>query len=191
MILLGIGAGMAFNPVLLAAMGDVEPQDAGPRVGRRQHGVHDGRRARARGAGLARGVSGRTRSLASGEGELEALTGGYHVAFLVGAIFAAGAAAIGGLLLRPKAMPAMDMHGGEGRRRRCAKGEPVSRGRVADAWLELLVEHELVGICTLVRRPAPSGGLMLSSISWTRRASSALSVNVRSSVVPPRGRRAT
>ena len=29
MILLGLGAGMAFNPVLLAAMNDVEPQDAG------------------------------------------------------------------------------------------------------------------------------------------------------------------
>ena len=29
MILLGIGAGMAFNPVLLAAMGDVAPEEAG------------------------------------------------------------------------------------------------------------------------------------------------------------------
>src|SRR5213079_2304850 len=29
MILIGIGAGMAFNPVLLAAMGDVEPSEAG------------------------------------------------------------------------------------------------------------------------------------------------------------------
>src|SRR5881398_1825401 len=29
MILLGFGAGIAFNPVLLAAMGDVEPQEAG------------------------------------------------------------------------------------------------------------------------------------------------------------------
>ena len=29
MVLLGIGAGIAFNPVLLAAMGDVEPQEAG------------------------------------------------------------------------------------------------------------------------------------------------------------------
>ncbi len=29
MILLGLGAGIAFNPVLLAAMGDVEPQEAG------------------------------------------------------------------------------------------------------------------------------------------------------------------
>ena len=29
MILLGLGAGMAFNPVLLAAMSDVEPEEAG------------------------------------------------------------------------------------------------------------------------------------------------------------------
>ena len=29
MILLGIGAGVAFNPVLLAAMSDVEPQESG------------------------------------------------------------------------------------------------------------------------------------------------------------------
>ena len=48
MILLGLGAGMAFNPVLLAAMSDVEPRGGGPRLGRRQHLVHDGRRARPR-----------------------------------------------------------------------------------------------------------------------------------------------
>jgi hypothetical protein len=29
MLLLGFGAGMAFNPVLLAAMNDVEPAQAG------------------------------------------------------------------------------------------------------------------------------------------------------------------
>src|SRR5436309_5376704 len=29
MVLLGFAAGIAFNPVLLAAMGDVEPQEAG------------------------------------------------------------------------------------------------------------------------------------------------------------------
>ena len=29
MILLGLGAGIAFNPVLLAAMSDVEPSEAG------------------------------------------------------------------------------------------------------------------------------------------------------------------
>ena len=37
MILLGLGAGMAFNPVLLAAMSDVEPERGRARLGRRQH----------------------------------------------------------------------------------------------------------------------------------------------------------
>ncbi|HEV3479797.1 MAG TPA: hypothetical protein VG144_10165 [Gaiellaceae bacterium] len=43
---------------------------------------------------------------ASGDGPLAALTGGYHAAFLIGALFAAGAAFIGGVFLQPKDMPA-------------------------------------------------------------------------------------
>jgi len=43
----------------------------------------------------------RTASLrASGNGPLDALTGGYHLAFFVGALFAAAAATIGATLLR-------------------------------------------------------------------------------------------
>ena len=45
MLLLGIGAGMAFNPVMLAAMSDVDER-GGACLGRRQHLLHDGRRAR-------------------------------------------------------------------------------------------------------------------------------------------------
>jgi hypothetical protein len=41
----------------------------------------------------------------SGSSELSALTGGYQLAFLVATVFAVGAAAIGGLLLRPGAAP--------------------------------------------------------------------------------------
>ena len=55
MILLGLGAGMAFNPVLLAAMGDVPQEEAGPRFRCRQHRLHDGRRARPRRARESRG----------------------------------------------------------------------------------------------------------------------------------------
>ena len=56
----------------------------------------------------------RTETLADGgSGNLEALTGGYHAAFLVGAIFAAGAAILGVTLLRPAAAPAPDAHGGD------------------------------------------------------------------------------
>jgi dihydrofolate reductase len=39
-------------------------------------------------------------------------------------------------------------------------------------------------VSTLVRRPEPSGGVRLSRASCTRRASSALSVNVKSTVTP-------
>jgi hypothetical protein len=50
---------------------------------------------------LASVADSRTASLrSSGDGPLAALTGGYHLAFVVGGLFAAGAATIGGLLLR-------------------------------------------------------------------------------------------
>lgn len=50
--------------------------------------------------------------LASGAGELAALNGGYRLALLVGALFAAVAALIGALLLRARA-PARAGHDGE------------------------------------------------------------------------------
>jgi hypothetical protein len=56
---------------------------------------------------LASLAASRTETLkASGDGQLEALTGGYHAAFLVGALFAATAAVLGGVLLRTK-LPGM------------------------------------------------------------------------------------
>jgi EmrB/QacA subfamily drug resistance transporter len=105
MILLGIGAGMAFNPVLLAAMGDVPQEEAGLASGVVNTAFMMGGALGL--AVLASLAASRTDSLAaSGSGELEALTGGYHAAFLVGAIFAAGAAAVGVGLLRPRAIAA-------------------------------------------------------------------------------------
>jgi hypothetical protein len=57
---------------------------------------------------LASLAASRTESLtSSGSDELAALTGGYHAAFLAGAVCAAAAAAIGVLLLRPAAAAAM------------------------------------------------------------------------------------
>jgi EmrB/QacA subfamily drug resistance transporter len=106
MILLGIGAGMAFNPVLLAAMGDVPQEEAGLASGVVNTAFMMGGALGL--AVLASLAASRTDSLtASGSGELEALTGGYHAAFLVGGLFAGAAAAIGVLLLRPAAAPAM------------------------------------------------------------------------------------
>ena len=104
MILLGFGAGIAFNPVLLAAMSDVEPSEAGLASGVVNTSFMMGGALGL--AVLASVAASRTADLeASGEASLEALTGGYHVAFLVGAMFALAAAAIGGALLTAK-MPA-------------------------------------------------------------------------------------
>jgi EmrB/QacA subfamily drug resistance transporter len=114
MILLGIGAGIAFNPVLLAAMGDVEPSEAGLASGIVNTSFMMGGALGL--AVLASLAASRTDTLASrGDGELAALTGGYHLAFLVGAIFAIAAAAIGAMLLRPSPMGAGEHpeHGAE------------------------------------------------------------------------------
>lgn len=103
MLLLGAGAGIAFNPVLLAAMGDVEPHEAGL-----ASGVVNTSFMMGGALGLAALVSlstWRTDALtASGSAPLEALNGGFQVAFAAGAAAAAGAALAGGLLLRPKPM---------------------------------------------------------------------------------------
>jgi EmrB/QacA subfamily drug resistance transporter len=101
MILLGVGAGMAFNPVLLAAMSDVSPSESGL-----ASGVVNTAFMMGGALGLAVLVSlasSRTDSLrASAHGPLASLNGGYHAAFLVGALFAASAAIIGGTLLRTR-----------------------------------------------------------------------------------------
>jgi EmrB/QacA subfamily drug resistance transporter len=99
MVLLGCGAGMAFNPVLLAAMSDVEPSDAGLASGVVNTAfMMGGALGLAILASLAAARSDSLRT--SGTQALEALNSGYHAAFVVGTIFALAAAAIGGLLLR-------------------------------------------------------------------------------------------
>ena len=101
MILFGIGAGLAFNPVLMAAMSDVEPQDSGLASGIVNTAFMMGGALGL--AVLASVASARTQHLAaSGHGTLTALTGGYHVAFAIGAVFAVGAATIGATLLRTR-----------------------------------------------------------------------------------------
>ena len=105
MILLGVGAGMAFNPVLLAAMSDVEPEAvrASPQAIVNTSFMMGGALGL---AVLASVAASRTSSLAAaGSAHIDALTGGYHAAFLIGALFAGGAAVIGGLLLRNQPMP--------------------------------------------------------------------------------------
>jgi EmrB/QacA subfamily drug resistance transporter len=103
MILLGFGAGMAFNPLLLAAMNDVDPREAGLASGVVNTAFMMGGALGL--AILASIAASRTDNLrASGEGPLQALAGGYHLAFLVGAIFAIVAATLGGTLLRDTAV---------------------------------------------------------------------------------------
>jgi MFS family permease len=103
MILLGFGAGMAFNPVLLAAMSDVEPSESGLASGVVNTAFMMGGALGL--AVLASIAARRTTSLAAeGEDHLSALVGGYHVAFVVGAIFAFAAASIGASLLRVKGL---------------------------------------------------------------------------------------
>jgi len=110
MILLGVGAGMAFNPVLLAAMSDVEPSEAGLASGIVNTAfMMGGALGLAVLASIAASRSGSLR--ADGDGPLVALTGGYHIAFLVGAAFAVLAATLGATLLRV-GMPAV-AHGGQ------------------------------------------------------------------------------
>ena len=102
MILLGIGAGTAFNPVLLAAMGDVDPAEAGLASGVVNTAFMMGGAVGL--AVLASVAASRTHTLAAaGHTQVAALTGGYHLAFLLGAVFAAGAAVIGAALLRTNA----------------------------------------------------------------------------------------
>src|SRR5262245_36443862 len=98
MILLGLGAGTAFNPVLLAAMSDVEPTEAGLASGLVNTSFMMGGALGL--AVLASLAASRTDALlADGRSEAAALTGGYHVAFFVGAIFAVSAAALGAFFL--------------------------------------------------------------------------------------------
>ena len=101
MILLGIGAGIAFNPVLLAAMSDVAPEESGLASGLVNTAFMMGGALGL--AVLASIAASRTDSLrAAGHGKLDALVGGYHVAFIGGAVFAAAAATIGATLLRTR-----------------------------------------------------------------------------------------
>lgn len=97
MLLLGAGAGIAFNPVLLAAMGDVEPHESGL-----ASGVVNTSFMMGGALGLAVFVSladWHTASLlAAGESQVAAMNGGFQLAFLAGGVSAA-LAALGALAL--------------------------------------------------------------------------------------------
>jgi EmrB/QacA subfamily drug resistance transporter len=100
MTLLGIGCGMAMNPVLLAAMSDVEQSESGLASGVVNTSFMMGGALGL--AVLASAAAARTeRLLAAGAASPAALNGGYQIAFAVGAVFAAVAAVLSAVLLRP------------------------------------------------------------------------------------------
>jgi len=108
MVLLGIGVGMAMNPVLLAAMSDVAPEDSGLASGVLNTAFMMGGSLGL--AVLASFAAYRTESvLAAGADQIVALTSGYSAAFLLGAL-ATGIAAAAGLLLRPKKGAPVALH---------------------------------------------------------------------------------
>ncbi|MEZ5076384.1 MAG: DHA2 family efflux MFS transporter permease subunit [Solirubrobacterales bacterium] len=104
MVLLGVGAGLSFPSLMSLAMSGVRPEEAGLASGLINTSLQVG------GAlGLAVLVTlsaDRTGNLlAAGDNTAEALTGGYQLAFLVGAGLVAAAVAIALTVLRPPAAP--------------------------------------------------------------------------------------
>ena len=101
MILLGVGGGIAFNPVLLAAMSDVSASESGLASGLVNTGFMMGGALGL--AILASLADARLEQVAAaGADHRTALTAGYHAAFLVGAVIAAIAAALSYWLLRER-----------------------------------------------------------------------------------------
>jgi EmrB/QacA subfamily drug resistance transporter len=109
-IAIGIGAGIAFNPILLAAMSGVEQSQAGLASGVVNTAFMMGGALGL--AALASIAASRTDALTTdGAAALGALNSGYHLAFLVGAIFIAAAVAVAAGLLRAEPAP---VHQGDG-----------------------------------------------------------------------------
>ncbi|MCZ8409458.1 MFS transporter [Achromobacter dolens] len=101
MLLLGLGAGIAFNPMLLAAMSDVEPGQSGLASGVVNTAFMMGGALGL--AVLASLAAARTAALAgAGAAPVAALAGGYRVTFLAGAVIAAVAAALAAALVRSR-----------------------------------------------------------------------------------------
>jgi hypothetical protein len=94
MMLLGLGAGLAFNPMLLAAMSGVAPDESGLASGVVNTSFM---------MGGALGLAILASVAAAGADAVKALNGGYHLAFLLGAVAAAVGSALAGVFVRTRA----------------------------------------------------------------------------------------
>ncbi len=113
MVLLGIGAGMALNPLILAAMSDVDASESGIASGIVNTAFMMGGALGL--AALAAIAAGRTAMLdASGIAGREALNGGYHAAFAAGAAITALGAVVAWCFVRGGANAAPAAPHGDG-----------------------------------------------------------------------------
>jgi EmrB/QacA subfamily drug resistance transporter len=120
MLLLGLGGGMAFTPLLLAATSDIAAHESGLASGVVNTAFAIGG---ALGLAIVASIAGAHTNylLVSGVGLPFALNSGYHVASFIGALFAAGAASLGVALLRTGHAQRTPAHGHE-------KNGPALRG---------------------------------------------------------------
>ena len=108
-VLIGLGAGLAFMPLLTIAMANVPPGDAGMASGIVNTSLQLSGAIGV--AVLGTVANGRTGTLlARGESQLDALLGGYHLAFLV-ALGCAGAAVVAALLTLTRRRPSAEAVG--------------------------------------------------------------------------------
>jgi EmrB/QacA subfamily drug resistance transporter len=109
MVLLGIGAGVAFNPLLLGAMSDASTEDSGLASGLVNTAfMMGGALGLAVLASIA--AAGTEAFREAGAEPQAALNGGYHLAFIGGAIATSAAALIGGAFLRTRLGAAAATH---------------------------------------------------------------------------------
>jgi EmrB/QacA subfamily drug resistance transporter len=99
MVFLGLGSGIAFNPLILAAMSDVDPSEAGLASGLVNTAFMMGG-ALGLAALASLSASRSSALLLKGLDPLPALNAGYHAAFFTGALFATLAATVGAGLIR-------------------------------------------------------------------------------------------
>jgi EmrB/QacA subfamily drug resistance transporter len=105
MLLLGLGTGMAFNPVLLVAMNDVDAHESGLASGVVNTSfMMGGALGLAALASLADIRAGELQR--AGAPSVAALNGGYHLAFALGALLTLFAGLLGALVLRPRQVTA-------------------------------------------------------------------------------------